>query len=96
MKPCLSARVFYGVILAGVLSGCVLAAISGWVYLIAGDRRPTGRRIWDGTAEDFLIPIGMMVGATFGGLAGFGLAVILERRKAGKQLESRSNSRSGD
>src|SRR5262245_6589344 len=75
----LSACVFYGVILAGVLVGTVACAAAGWAYLEFGDRKPTGRRIWEGDAESFVIPISVMVGATFGGLAGVSAAVLLDR-----------------
>jgi hypothetical protein len=76
----LQAGAFYGIIAAGVLLGIVLCAAGGWVYLKAGDRTPTGRRIWDADAGDFVIPVCVMVGATFGGLAGFLVAVVLDRR----------------
>lgn len=80
-KPRLPARVFYGLIVAGVLLGASFAAVGGWLYLESGDRKPTGRRVWDGTAEDFVIPVAVMVGATFGGLAGFAAAAVWERRR---------------
>jgi len=81
----LSARVFYGVILAGVLLGTVACAAAGWAYLEFGDRKPSGRRIWEGEAESFVIPISVMVGATFGGLAGVLAAVLLERAYGRRQ-----------
>src|SRR5262245_44452054 len=77
----LPARVFCGVIVAGVLLGALACAAAGWAYQEFGDRKPTGRRIWDTDAGSFVIPICVMVGATFGGLMGFVLAVVLERRQ---------------
>jgi hypothetical protein len=75
--------VFYGLIVAGVLLGVAVSAAAGWVYLEFGDARPTGRRIWDADAAAFVIPVCVVVGATFGGLAGVLAAVLLDRR-AGK------------
>lgn len=79
MKPRLPARVFYGVIVAGVLLGVTVFPFGGWLYLERGGD-PTGRRIWEADAGAFVIPICAMMGATFGGLAGFAVAVVLERR----------------
>jgi NhaP-type Na+/H+ or K+/H+ antiporter len=73
--------VFYGVIVAGVLLGLALAVFGGWRYLEAGDRKPTGRRTLDGAAEVVVIPVCAMIGATFGGLAGFATAAVWERRR---------------
>ena len=81
----LSARVFYGVIVAGVLLGISACVSAGWGYLQTGDRKPTGRRIWDADAETFVIPICVMVGATFGGMAGFAVAVLLEKGNGRRQ-----------
>jgi len=81
MKPHLSARVFYGVIIGGVFVGIAVCAIAGWAYLEYDDRKPTGRRIWATTASDFLIPVCVMVGATFGGMMGVAAAVLWERRR---------------
>ena len=92
-KPRLPARVFYGVIVAGVLLGIAACAAAGWVYLEAGDRKPIGRRIWDGIAEDFVIPVCVVIGATFGGLAGFFLAVGLERRQQRSENRSQRSER---
>ena len=78
--PRLPARVFYGVILAGVVLGAVASAASAWLYLDAGDREPTGRRIWGDVAAGFVVPVAVMMGATFGGLAGFFAAAALDRR----------------
>lgn len=79
-RPRLPARVFYGVIVAGVLLGIAVCAVAGWWYLNSGDAKPTGRRIWDADAEAFVIPICVMIGATFGGLAGVAAAVLWDRR----------------
>jgi hypothetical protein len=79
MKSRLPARVFYGVIVAGVLLGVAACAAAGWVYLHFGDHRPTGRQIWDADAGDFVIPVCVMIGATYGGLMGVAAAVILDR-----------------
>jgi hypothetical protein len=92
IKPQLTPRVFYSIIVAGVLLGAATCAAAGWAYLEYDDRKPTGRRIWDTDAGSFVIPISVMVGATFGGLAGFALAVILERR----QQKSADNSRGSE
>jgi hypothetical protein len=75
----LTARGFYAVILGGVVVGTTLCATAGWVYLHSGEPRPTGRRIWDGLADEFVIPICVMVGATFGGLVGVATAVIADK-----------------
>lgn len=79
--PRLPARMFYGVIVAGVLLGITACAAAGWVYLRFGDVKPTGRRIWDADAAAFVIPICVMIGATFGGLAGVAAAVLWDRRR---------------
>jgi hypothetical protein len=78
----LPARTFYGVIVAGVVLGVCLCGSAAWAYLQAGDRDPTSRRIWGDVARDFVVPIAVMIGATFGGLAGFGTAVALDHRAA--------------
>lgn len=82
IKLRLSARVFYGIIVAGVLFGIAACVAAGWAYLELGDRKPTGRRIWDSEAESFVIPICVMVGATFGGMAGVAAAVMLEKARS--------------
>ena len=76
----LPARVFYGVIVAGVLLGIALSSTAAWAYLEAGDREPTGRRIWGDVAKEFVIPIAVMMGSTFGGIAGFAVAVVCDWR----------------
>ncbi|MCE9563021.1 MAG: hypothetical protein K8U57_13340 [Planctomycetes bacterium] len=78
----LPARVFYGLIVAGVLLGIGVCGSAAWAYLEEGDREPTGRRIWGDVAKDFVIPIAVMVGSTFGGLVGFAVAVICDWRTA--------------
>jgi hypothetical protein len=82
----LPARVFYGVIVAGVLLGAVAAGAGAWGYLASGAARPDARRIWADVADDLVIPVAVMMGGTFGGLAGVAAAVGLEtwsaRRRA--------------
>jgi len=73
----LSARLFYGIILSGLLLGLVACSLGGWVYLEFGDQTPTGHRIWEGIARVFVIPICAMIGSTFGGLFGVTVAVVL-------------------
>jgi hypothetical protein len=75
----LPARIFYAVILGGVVVGSALCAAAGWVYLQSGEPRPTGHRVWDGIADEFVIPVCVMVGATFGGLVGVATAVIADK-----------------
>jgi hypothetical protein len=79
----LSARVFYGIILGGLLLGLVACSLGGWAYLEFGDRTPTGHRIWEGIARHFVIPICAMIGSTFGGLFGVAVAVALTAYGAG-------------
>ncbi len=78
-SPGLPAWLFYGSIIAGLILGIAVCVLAGWSYLQVGDRKPTGRRIWDSNAEDFVIPICAMIGATFGGLAGVGAAIAWDR-----------------
>jgi hypothetical protein len=83
----LSARAFYGVIVAGLVLGVAVCGAAGWAYLEYGDRRPTGRRIWDAMAAEFVIPVCVIVGATFGGVMGFVAAVFWDsRRSSGRQV----------
>ncbi len=79
MKSRLPASSFYGLIVFGVLAGVGLAAFGAWLYLEAGDRVPTGRRIWADLGASFVVPVAVMVGGTFGGLAGLAAAVISEK-----------------
>lgn len=90
-RPHLPARVYYGVIVAGVVFGVALAVFGGYMYLESGDRKPAGRRIWDGAAEGFVLPICAMVGGTFGGLAGFAAAAVLEAR--GRRTDGNQSGR---
>lgn len=71
------ARLFYGIIVCGLLLGLVTCSLGGWAYLEFGDRTPTGHRIWEGIARVFVIPICAMIGSTFGGLLGVAVAVVL-------------------
>jgi hypothetical protein len=79
-RPRLRSRFFYGIILAAVGLGAVICAASGWTYLESNAGRPTGRRIWHGAAEQFVLPISAMIGATFGGLAGLAMAILIDSR----------------
>src|SRR5262245_24856713 len=91
-RPRLRGRAFYGIIVAGVVLGAVLCAATGWAYIELGEGKPTGRRIWDGIAEHFVVPISLMIGATFGGLIGLAAAIGLELRA--RRRESRTAPRS--
>ncbi|HEV3438802.1 MAG TPA: hypothetical protein VG122_15660 [Gemmata sp.] len=73
----LPARLFYGIVLGGLLLGLVACSLGGWAYLEFGDGTPTGHRIWEGIARVFVIPICAMIGSTFGGLFGVAVAVAL-------------------
>jgi len=81
MKSCLSARIFYGLIVAGVVLGAAACAAMGWAYLEFGEVKPTGRRVWDGMADQFVLPVAVMIGATFGGLIGVAMAILWDGRK---------------
>ena len=78
-NPRLSARTFYGVIVAGLVLGIVLAAGAARVYL-KGDRKADARRIWSDVADSLVVPVAVMVGGTFGAISGFAAAVVLDRR----------------
>ena len=80
--PRLPARTFYGVIAAGVAFGAVAAGFGAWAYLRGDDPRPDGRRILTDVAADVVIPVAVMMGGTFGGLAGVAAAVLMDRRAA--------------
>ena len=77
MSPRLPARAFYGIILAGVLLGVLAAGGAAWAHLNFGADRPDARQIWGDVAETFVVPVAVMVGATFGGLVGVGAAVLV-------------------
>jgi hypothetical protein len=79
----LPARAFYGIILTGFVLGIVLAAGSAWAYRAFGGRHPEGRGVYDGIADDLVLPVAVMAGATFGGLAGFAAAVWASRASHG-------------
>jgi hypothetical protein len=78
----LPAWVFYGVIVAGVVVGALGCTASGWWYVEYAGARPTGRRVWDGVADQFVVPICVMIGATFGGLLGVAVAIAWDRRRS--------------
>jgi hypothetical protein len=74
----LPARVFYPILVAGVLLGALAAGAGAWMHLDAGDREATGRRIW---GAEITAPIAVMMGSTFGGLAGFAIAAVWDGRR---------------
>ncbi len=74
------ARTFYGVIAAGVALGAVAAGGGAWGYVTSDAARPDGRRVLADVAEEIVVPIAVMMGATFGGLAGVAAAVLLDRK----------------
>lgn len=76
----LPASVFYGVIIAGIILGIAACMMGGWIYLDCGAEKPVGRRIWAGIADQLLVPVCVMIGATFGGLAGVALAIACDSR----------------
>jgi hypothetical protein len=92
-RPRLSARAFYGVIVAGVVLGALACGAGAWLYLDAGDREPTGRRVWGDVAREFVVPVAVMMGSTFGGLAGFFAAVVWERRHQGSGVGGQESGR---
>ena len=79
--PRLRARTFYGVIAAGVALGAAAAGGGALVYVRSPDARPEGRRVLTDVADQIVIPIAVMMGGTFGGLAGVVAAVALDRPK---------------
>jgi len=85
------ARTYYGIIISGMVFGMACCASAGWFYLHFDERKPVGRQIWDGIANEFVLPISIVIGATFGGLWGVAMAVIGDRRIASRS----SNSESG-
>lgn len=74
----LPARWFYGLIVGGVVLGLTGCVAAGWFYLEYGGRQPSGRRVWDGLASEFVIPVCAMIGSTFGGLAGVMAAMVCD------------------
>ncbi|MFO0797260.1 MAG: hypothetical protein U0804_07265 [Gemmataceae bacterium] len=70
----LRARTFYAVIAAGVVFG---AAAAGGAAYVAG-ARSDGRRV---IGDVLVVPVAVMMGGTFGGLAGVAAAVALDRRR---------------
>jgi hypothetical protein len=76
----LSGRVFYGVIVAGVLLGAAAALASGWAHLSPDAAEPDRPRVGPGWIGVFVLAVCGMVGATFGGLLGLAAAVLLDRR----------------
>lgn len=92
----LNAGTFYAVIVSGVIMGALLCAIAGWYYLQFGDQRPNGRRIWDTDATSFIIPISVMIGATFGGLLGVGLAIAWDWRSQTRDRKTAGYSDKGN
>jgi hypothetical protein len=75
----LSARAFYGLIAACVVTGSLLAGVGAWAYLREGNRSPEAIRVWGDVATDLVIPVAVMMGGTFGGLVGVAAAVLLDR-----------------
>jgi hypothetical protein len=88
----LSSRLFYGIIACGFLLGTFGCALGGWIYLEFGNRMPTGHRIWESIASVFVIPISAMVGATFGGLLGFVVAVLATLLSKDRSLSAQPTS----
>jgi len=68
--------VFYGVTAACVLVGMMTCAAGDWFYLLYGDASPTGLRMWDGQADQFLLSVCAVIGAIFGGLLGVAMAIV--------------------
>ena len=79
--PRLPARAFYGVIVTGVLLGAAAAGGAAWLYAGRPDARPEGKRVLADVAGDVVVPVAVMMGGTFGGLAGVSAAVLLDRRR---------------
>ena len=71
----LRARTYYAVIVAGVALGAAAAGLS------AGGATADGRRVLADVAGDLVVPVAVMMGGTFGGLAGVAAAVALDRIK---------------
>ncbi len=71
----LRARTYYAVIAAGVALGAAGAGV------LAGGVKADGRRVLADVAGDLVVPVAVMMGGTFGGLAGVAAAVALDRRR---------------
>ena len=71
-----------------------MSAATGWAYIEWNAGKPTGRRIWDGIAEHFVVPISVMIGATFGGLTGLAAAIGLDLTCSTTSVADRSAERS--
>jgi hypothetical protein len=79
--PRLRARTFYGVIAGGVVLGAAAAGGGAWAYVSRPDARPEGRRVLADVADQIVVPVAVMMGGTFGGLAGVAAAVALDHIK---------------
>ena len=75
----LPARVFYGVILAGVLLGSLACGGGASLYLLDGGREATGQAIRGDVARELVMAVAIMTGATFGGILGFAVAAMWDR-----------------
>ncbi|HYH68695.1 MAG TPA: hypothetical protein VD866_28640 [Urbifossiella sp.] len=71
----LRARAYYAVIAAGVVLGAAAAGVAAGIH---GDVEPDGRRV---LGDGLVVPVAVMVGGTFGGLAGVAVAVALDRKR---------------
>ena len=92
-QPHLSARLYYTIILSGLLIGTLMSCLGGWLYL-KGDAKPIGRGIWEESASQFVVPICAIVGATFGGLSGVVAAVGIttyRRKMSRREITERGN-----
>jgi len=77
----LRARTYYGVIATGVVLGVAAAGGGAWAYVNRGDAKPDGRRVLADVADEIVVPVAVMMGGTFGGLAGVAAAVALDRKR---------------
>ena len=86
--PRLPARAFYGIIVAGLVTGMGLAAVLVWVHRTDQRGRAAGANDFDGLFAAVMGPlmylVAVMLGATFGGLAGVAVAVLIEKRRPGQ------------
>ncbi len=88
--PRLLARSFYAVIATGVALGASAAGGAAWAYVSGDDARPEGRRVLTDVAADIVVPVAVMMGATFGGLAGVAAAVLLDRLVTAREARRES------